>query len=189
VKEDATKQFEYWLEHSFVPWLERKGKALNVANDAFAEVTKMPITIPEWEMAAAARAGDMQFEFMQSLYDAPIPPAFKDDEELKSIYQAAMDEKAEPYRDGAVGGYRHCIEVSTKLRWFNENSLRCERELNRLEPRQFPLSEEIRVMPESDLTFWAPPDPILELESEAQRRDRALASSAEAIGSKEAAGE
>jgi TolA-binding protein len=189
LKEDANKQFEYWLEHEFKPWYEKKGETLKVANEAFGLITKLPITIPEWEMAAAARAGDMQYEFMQSLYDAPVPPAFKDDQELLDIYRQSMDEKAEPYREGAVGGFKHCLEVSTKLRWFNENSLRCERELNKLEPRQYPLSEEIRVMPKSELTFWTAPEAVLEVESEAQKRDRELASSADALGGKEAASE
>jgi hypothetical protein len=181
-KEDANKQFEYWLEMDFKPWYEKKGEALKKATDEFGKIPNLPLTVPEWEMAAAARAGDMQIEFMNALYDAPVPPTFKDDQELLDIYRQSMDEKAQPYRDGAVGGFKHCLEVSTKLRWFNENSLRCERELNKLEPRQYPLSEEIRVTPKTELVFWTAPDPVLELETEAQKREKALAASADAIG-------
>ncbi len=181
-REDANKQFEYWLENKFKPWYEKKGKALKEASEAFGEVAKLPITVPEWEMAAAARAGDMQIEFMRALYDAPVPPIFEDDQELLTIYQQSMDEKAQPYRDGAVGAYKHCLDVSTKLQWFNENSTRCERELNKLEPRTYPLSEEIRVMPKAELTLWTAPEPILDLETEAEKREKKLAASADELG-------
>jgi len=186
-KEDGEVQFKYWLEHKFKPWMEQKSKVLTEATEMFAKVAELHV--PEWEMAAAARAGDMQIEFMNALYDAPVPPSIKGDEELVAIYQGAMDEKAQPFRDGAVGGYAHCLNISTKVRWFNENSLRCESELNKLEPRQYPISEEIRVTPKTELVFWTAPDPVLELETEAQKREKALAASADAIGGKAAAEE
>jgi hypothetical protein len=178
-KEIANIQFEYWLEHDFKPWMEKKTKVLEEANKLFAIVVDMHV--PEWEMAAAARAGDMQVEFMQSLYDAPLPPAFKDDQELIDIYRSSMDEKAKPFRQVAVNLFEHCLAVSTKVRWFNENSLRCEHELNKLDPRKYPISEEIRIQPQNEVSIWAVPDPILELEGEEEKRDRALSSSADAI--------
>jgi TolA-binding protein len=181
-KEDGEIQFKYWLKEKFAPWMEKKSAVLKEATDMFAGVAELHV--PEWEMAAAARAGDMQIEFMNALYDAPIPPSIKGDQELVDIYRGAMDEKAQPFRDGAVGGYAHCLNISTKVRWFNENSLRCERELNKLEPRQYPISEEIRVMPKTELVFWTAPEPVLELETEAQKREKALAASADAIGGK-----
>jgi hypothetical protein len=145
----------------------------------FAQVVDMHV--PEWEMAAAARAGDMQVEFMQSLYDAPLPPAFEGDQELIDIYRSSMDKKAEPFREVAVNLFEHCLNVSTKVRWFNENSLRCETELNKLDPRKYPISEEIRIQPENEMSMWAVPEAVLKLESEAERRDRELTSSADAI--------
>ncbi len=178
-KEDASVQFAYWLEHSFKPWMEKKTKVLEDANAAFAVVVEMHV--PEWEMAAAARAGDMQMEFMQSLYDAPLPPAFEGDQELIDIYRGEMDKKADPFRAVAVKLFAHCLNVSTKVHWFNENSLRCEGELNKLDPRKYPISEEIRTLPKNELNYWAAPDPILELETAAKKRDKELASSADAI--------
>jgi tetratricopeptide (TPR) repeat protein len=178
-KEKANIQFEYWLEYKFKPWMEKKSKVLEEANKMFAAVVEMHV--PEWEMAAAARAGDMQIEFMQALYDAPLPPAFKDDQELIDIYRSSMDEKAQPFHDVAVNLFEHCLNVSTKVRWFNENSMRCEAELNKLDPRKYPVSEEIRVMPKSKMSIWAVPEPILGLETASQKRERELTSSAAAI--------
>ncbi|MCP4675757.1 MAG: hypothetical protein GY854_09675, partial [Deltaproteobacteria bacterium] len=178
-KEKANVQFDYWLEDKFKPWMEKKMKVLEDANAAFAVVVEMHV--PEWEMAAAARAGDMQMEFMQSLYDAPLPPAFKDDQELIDIYRSSMDEKAQPFREVAVKLFDHCLNVSTKVHWFNENSLRCEAQLNKLEPRKYPISEEIRTLPKNELNYWAAPEPILALETAAQKREKELASGADAI--------
>lgn len=181
-KEKASIQFDYWLEFKFKPWMENKSKVLDEANKLFAEVVNMHV--PEWEMAAAARAGDMQLEFMNALYDAPLPPAFKDDEELTTIYRQSMDEKAQPFRDVAVKLFDHCLTVSTAVRWFNENSLRCEGALNKLDPRKYPVSEEIRIQPNNDIKKWAVPDIIQELETEAMKRDRELTTSADAISKK-----
>lgn len=178
-KEKSNIQFEYWIEHEFVPWMDKKNKAMEEANQDIAAV--MDLHVPEWEMAAAARAGDMQMEFMQALYDAPLPPAFKDDQELIDIYRSSMDEKAQPFRDIAVNLYERCLVISTKVRWFNENSLRCEEQLNKLDPRKYPVSEEIRVQPKNELDIWAVPEPIVQLETAAQRRDRELSTSADVI--------
>jgi hypothetical protein len=178
-KEIASVQFNFWLEKRFKPWMERKSKALTNANQKFVKVVNMHV--PEWEMAAAARAGDMQLDFMNALYDAPLPPMFKDDQELKTIYRQSMDEKAEPFRKAATNAFAHCLNVSTKVRWFNENSVRCEAQLNKLDPRQYPVSEEIRVLPNNEYSYWAVPEAVFELEAGAKKRDRELATSADSM--------
>ncbi|MBN2672290.1 MAG: tetratricopeptide repeat protein [Deltaproteobacteria bacterium] len=178
-REELNIQFEYWAEHDLGPWFTEKTKALTEAANAFGEVAKMHV--PEWEMAAAARAADMQLSFMSDIYDSPLPPSMEDDQELIDIYRGAMDEKAEPYRAGAVKAYEHCLNISTKVRWFNENSLRCERELNKLEPLKYPVSEEIRVTPKTEFKYYAAPDPVLKLETEAEQRERKLTQSADAV--------
>jgi tetratricopeptide (TPR) repeat protein len=181
-KEKASVQFDYWLEYEFKPWMEKKTAVLEEANKLFGAVVEMHV--PEWEMASAARAGDMEVEFMQSLYDAPLPPAFKDDQELIDIYRSSMDEKAKPFHDVAVNLFEHCLNVSTKVRWFNENSTRCEEGLNKLDPKKYPISEEIRIQPENEMSFWAVPEPIMQLEDAAQKKDRELSSSADQISNK-----
>ena len=183
-REELNIQFEYWAEKDLGPWFKEKTEALTVAANAFGEVAKLHI--PEWEMAAAARAADMQLSFMSDIYDSPLPPSMEGDQELIDIYRGAMDEKAEPYRDGAVKAYEHCLNISTKVRWFNENSLRCERELNKLEPLKYPVSEEIRVQPKSEFEYYAAPAAVLELETEAEIRERKLTQSADTVAENEA---
>lgn len=177
--EDASRQFDYWLEHRFKPWMERKTAALDEANKLFAKVVEMHV--PEWEMAASARAADMQMTFMNDLYEAPLPPAFKGDEELTTIYRQSMDEKAQPFRDVAIKLYDHCLNVSTKVRWFNDDSIRCEKELNQLDPRKYPISEEIRIQPDNEMVILDIPGPILEQPNEATKREAELKSSARAL--------
>jgi hypothetical protein len=81
------------------------------------------------------------------------------------------------------------LNISTKVRWFNENSLRCERELNQLEPLKYPVSEEIRVTPKTDFEYYAAPDAVLELETEAELRERKLTQSADAVADSESGSE
>ena len=64
--------------------------------------------------------------FLLTFPAAPLPPAFEGDQELIDIYRSSMDKKAETFREVAVNLFEHCLNVSTKVRWFNENSTRCE---------------------------------------------------------------
>jgi hypothetical protein len=179
-KEDLDMQFSYWAKFELGPWMEKKSALLKDATDLFTKVAELHV--PEWEMAAAARAGDMQYQFMNAIYDSPLPPSFKGEQELTDIYRTTMDERAEPYRKAAKSGYEYCLNISTKVRWFNDNSLRCEKELNKLEPRQYPISEEMRVQPKFTFNYWAEPGMIVELETEVQKREKALTESADKIG-------
>jgi tetratricopeptide (TPR) repeat protein len=135
-------QFQYWVEKSFVDWLSRKETARNRAEKLYLAAVEEDV--PQWEIAAAARVGDMYQSFMQALYDAPIDPSFANDQELVDVYRDALDQKAQPYRDRAVTAFQHCLAVATENRWFNEWSRSCEQQLNKLDPRAYPLSDELR---------------------------------------------
>ena len=87
-------------------------------------------------------------------------------------------------RDVAIKLFDHCLTVSTAVRWFNENSRRCEAALNKLDPRKYPVSEEIRIQPNNDIQKWAVPDLVRQLETEAMKRDRELSTSADAMSQK-----
>jgi hypothetical protein len=39
------------------------------------------------------------------------------------------------------------MNLATQVRWFNEFSQQCEMELNRLDPRKYPLAAELRGSP------------------------------------------
>jgi TolA-binding protein len=160
-------QFQRWVEKSFVDWLRRKEQARNHAEELY--LAAIGEDVPEWEIAAAARVGDMYQSFMQALYDAPIDPSFANDQELVDIYRDALDQKAQPYRDRAVKAFQHCLAVATENRWFNEWSRSCERQLNKLDPRAYPLSDELRA--EGGYIYDPPPAPrvIQRLQTQAER--------------------
>ena len=118
---------------------------------------------------------------MSALYDAPLPPAFKNDEELTTIYRQSMDEKAQPFRDVAIKLFDHCLTISTKVRWFNDNSKRCEGELNKLDPNRYPVSEEIRIQPDNEIVILDIPGPILERPTLAKIQEQKLKDSTEKL--------
>jgi hypothetical protein len=58
-----------------------------------------------------------------------------------------VDERTQPLVDLAKRGYQACIARATQVRWFNEWSSLCERNLNEIDRQNFPLTEEIRTQP------------------------------------------
>lgn len=138
-------QFQYWVEKSFQPWMEEKDEARAEAEKLYAAAVQEDV--PQWEIAAAARIGDMYQSYMKALYDAPIDPSIENDQELVDIYRDALDQAAQPYRVSAIKAFQHCLAVATKNRWFNEWSGSCEHQLNKLDPREYPLSDELRARP------------------------------------------
>jgi hypothetical protein len=157
----ANVQFEHWNETELRPWVEHKEAARARAEQLYLEVVREDV--PEWEIAAAARVGEMYRTLMQGFYDAPIPPVIAEDEELRAIYEQRLDELAEPYRRSAVGAYEHCLQEATRNRWFNRWSGECETALNRLSPLEYPMSDELRASPDSFASPLAIPQMVARL--------------------------
>jgi hypothetical protein len=148
-------QFQHWVETQLQPWVKRKDARRAAAEKRYLAVVAEDV--PEWEIAAAARVGDMHRQFMKALYDAPIDPSVANDQELMDIFRDEFDRRAEPYREAAVAAYRHCLSESTKNAWFNEWSRSCERQLNALDPRSYPISDELRAEPSYQAAPMASP--------------------------------
>ena len=169
-------QFQYWVEEDFMPWKLRKDEARARAEKLYLQAVEEDV--PEWEIASAARIGDMYQSFMKALYDAPIDPSIANDQELVDIYRDALDQAAQPFRESAVKAFQHCLRVATENRWFNEWSASCELQLNKLDPRTYPLSDELRAQPGFVYSPLALPQIIERLQTQAERdaeaaRDRA----------------
>jgi hypothetical protein len=160
-------QFQYWVEKEFQPWMKRKDERRAAAEKLYLDVVAEDV--PEWEIAAAARVGDMYRQFMKALYDAPIDPSVSGDQELVDIYRDALDQAAEPYRESAVKAFQHCLSESTKNTWFNEWSQSCETQLNSLDPRSYPISDELRAQPSYQFSPLAIPRLISRLQTQAER--------------------
>jgi hypothetical protein len=134
-----------WAQGPFVKWIEEKGKALKGAEDAYGKVREMKA--PMWDIAAAERVGVMYRTFVDDFRDAPVPDEIKKDPELMDIYLGSLDEKSQPWVAKATGAFDFCMNLATQVRWFNEFSQQCEQELNRLDPRKYPLAAELRGSP------------------------------------------
>ena len=105
------------------------------------------IDSPPWQIAAASRIGEMFDTFTQSFREAPIPAEIERDEELYGIYVDALDQQSQRFLNEAIDKYRFCLTTATNVRWFNEWSRRCEENLHRLNPREYPVSSELRGPP------------------------------------------
>ncbi|MDB4977432.1 MAG: domain protein putative component of TonB system [Myxococcaceae bacterium] len=136
------KKVNEWAQGSFVKWIEEKAKALKNAEDAYGKVREMKA--PMWDIAAAERIGVMYRTFVDDFRDAPVPDEIKKDPELMDIYLGSLDEKSQPWVVKATGAFDFCMGLATQVRWFNEFSQQCEQELNKLDPRKYPLAAELR---------------------------------------------
>lgn len=147
-----------WSQREFAPWLERKRAALTAAEAEYNKIAELRVPIqganvtlesPPWQIAAAARIGEMYRSFVDEFRDAPIPTEIENDDELYGIYVDSLDQASEPLKVQAIEKFTFCIRTATNVRWFNEWSRQCEQELNALNPREYPLAAELR----SDPTF------------------------------------
>jgi tetratricopeptide (TPR) repeat protein len=139
------KKVNEWAQGPFVKWIEEKGKALANAEGAYGKVRELKA--PMWDIAAAERIGVMYRTFVDDFRDAPVPDEIKKDPELMDIYLGSLDEKSQPWVVKATGAFDFCMNLATQVRWFNEFSQQCEQELNRLDPRRYPLAAELRGAP------------------------------------------
>ncbi|MEM9069472.1 MAG: tetratricopeptide repeat protein, partial [Myxococcota bacterium] len=142
-----------WAQNEFSEWIQAKQAALLAAEAEYNKIAELsvvvregvePLTSPPWLIAAAARIGQMYISIIDAVQRAPIPEEIENDPELFDIYVGAFDEPLEPVRAQAVGKFEYCLTTATNVRWFNEYSRICETELNRLDPRRYPVAAELR---------------------------------------------
>jgi hypothetical protein len=142
-----------WAQTEFMAWIQEKQTSLQATEAEFNKIAELqvtvreglpPLTSPPWLIAAAARIGQMYISIIDAVQEAPIPEEIENDPELFDIYVGAFDEPLEPVRAQAVDKFEFCLSTATNVRWFNEYSRICESELNRLDPRRYPVAAELR---------------------------------------------
>src|SRR5690606_1274698 len=84
-----------WATERFAPWVEQKRTALLEAQTEYEKIAGLEI--PRWEIAAAARIGEMWRSFVDEFRDAPIPEEIQEDPELFDVYVGALDEQSQPF--------------------------------------------------------------------------------------------
>ncbi len=151
-----------WAKDDFSPWIAKKQKALVAAQKAFEKIAELEV--PRWEIAAASRVGQMWHSFVNEFRDAPIPNEIEEVPELFDVYVGTLDEKSEPFQRQAIDKFEFCMIVATRVRWFSEYSQTCETALNQLNPREYPLANELRGVPTYIRSEPSMPGPVLELE-------------------------
>ena len=136
------ERVQRWAENDFSRWLTEKREALVRAEGAYNAIAQLEI--PEWQIAGAARVGEMYRRFMEEIREAPIPEEIENDDELYGIYVGALEDAARPLQAQAMDKFEFCLTTATRVRWFNEYSAQCERELNALDAARFPMAAELR---------------------------------------------
>lgn len=164
----------HWQQADFVPWLQHKTEALHTAETAYNLIA--PLEIPQWQIASAARIGEMYRRIVDDVRSAPVPEEFANDDELYGIYTDILERilnGSSPGPDGrwdtaddiactessteetcqhspirqARERFEFCLTLATRVRWFNEYSAQCETELNQLDAARYPLAAELRGTP------------------------------------------
>ena len=141
-QKELQEKFQAWMAEDFVKWLEKKSASLAEAQKAYEQIAELKV--PQWDIAAAARIGDMYLALVDQFREAPVPPVLESDEELVDIYYQGLDEASKPWVQKAKDAYEFCLITATKVRWFNKFMTGCERELFKLDPRTYPRAMELR---------------------------------------------
>jgi tetratricopeptide (TPR) repeat protein len=176
-----------WSREELAPWLERKRQALQAAESAYNLIAELEI--PQWQIAAAARIGEMYQTIVDQMRSAPIPEEIENDDELYGIYVDALEgalNGSNPGPDGrpfteddvactpdseepscvnspvrqAMSKFEFCLTLATRVRWFNEFSQQCELQLNRLDAQRYPLAAELRGTASFIQDQVAAPEPV-----------------------------
>jgi len=124
--------------------------------------------VPNWEVAAYARLGDMFFQFAQYIRTAPPPPDIARNNDLLDAYNVIRDEQTQRFVNIATTGFQRCIRTSTTVHWFNEWTQLCERELNNIDRARFPVADEVRVEPNLLFSRAANSRPVYSLQTAAE---------------------
>ncbi|MCB9555094.1 MAG: tetratricopeptide repeat protein [Deltaproteobacteria bacterium] len=141
----------------FKKYLDTKGKKLAKTRAMYQDVIKLRSA--HWAIAGAARIGQLFQNFADALYTAPVPkpPVPKvlrrraQREEFIQLFTDAycdkLEDEAGKLEAKAKQGLAACLDTSTEFSWYNEWSRLCEKELNQINPAEYPLASEIRAAP------------------------------------------
>ena len=155
----SMQRIQQWSTTEFRRWVEQKIAALRAAEADYAKIAQVRVPLDNgvvlqsapWQVAGASRIGVMYREFVDSFREAPVPEEIENDYELYNVYAGALDEQSEPLLRQATEAFLFCLRTATNVRWFNEYSRQCEAELNRLNPREYPMAAELRGSPTNAL--------------------------------------
>jgi TolA-binding protein len=129
-------------------WIKEKKPLIEAAGAEYKKIVDLqPIPPPRWVIAAGSRVGEMWGKFVKEFRDAPIPAFFKEDDEIRNTYFAALDSASEPQKQQAKSAFEVCLGYSVKYQYFDGFSRRCEEWLAKNYKAEYHLIDEFRGAP------------------------------------------
>jgi hypothetical protein len=161
----SMERINRWAQGDFAQWVQAKLTALRAAEVEYTKIATLEVELqggvklnsPPWQIAAAARIGQMYRSFVDNFREAPIPDEIEADPELFDAYAGALEQRSEPLVRQAIDKFEFCLRTATNVRWFNEWSRTCEDELHGLNPREYPIAAELRGQPNFVYGTWGRP--------------------------------
>ncbi len=133
-------------ERRFQKWMADKSKLARELNSEYGEIKNIKGGGAEWAVAAAARSGQVSQNFSDDLFTAEIPKEVRTGpfaQDSVDMYCDTLTSAAAPLEEQSLVAFGFCLNVSTKLNWFNRWSRLCERELGQISPSTFPTATEL----------------------------------------------
>lgn len=143
-------------------WLDKKRPAIEKVEAEYKKIVDLqPEPPPKWVIAAGSRVGLMWGSFVDEFRAAPIPEAWKKDDEIRNAYYSGLDGASEPIKvQRAKPALVTCLSYSVKYQYFDEFSRNCEVWLAKNYKGEYKVVDEIRGAPtlsNSGLDDRAPP--------------------------------
>ena len=123
--------------------IAKRTKLVAEARGIYLEV--IGLRSPNWAIKALARIGQMFQSLAEDIYNLPAPGSFND--EQVEIFKGEMQKQAEIPEGKAAESYILCLNKSQELRWVNELTHECEKQLAKLKPGEYRYSDEVYVEP------------------------------------------
>ncbi|NJK88040.1 MAG: tetratricopeptide repeat protein [Myxococcales bacterium] len=120
--------------------LQAKAEAQRAVEKAYKDVFEFKRV--ETTLAASYRIGHSYERFAESLFTAPIPEEFANDEELAMEYKQQLEERAAVLERKAEAAYRTAYEEAKRTRVSNQWTQRTLEGLNKYAPKDFPIQKQ-----------------------------------------------
>lgn len=120
--------------------LQRKAQAQREVEQAYRQVFDYKRVEPT--LAASYRIGHSYERFAESLFTAPIPREFQDDEDLAMEYKMQLEERAAVLERKAEAAYRTAYEEARRTKVTNQWTRRTLEGLNKYAPQEFPIQKQ-----------------------------------------------
>ncbi|MBK6694174.1 MAG: tetratricopeptide repeat protein [Myxococcales bacterium] len=130
-------------------WLEKKRPAIEKVEADYKKIVELqPEPPPKWVIAAGSRVGLMWGGFVDEFRAAPIPEAWKKDDEIRNTYFSNLDQASEPIKvQRAKPALVTCLSYSVKYQYFDGFSRDCEVWLAKNYKSEYKVVDEIRSAP------------------------------------------